>query len=144
MRLIPLLCFSFLILCGTANAHPLSDSRWEVIDHDREALVDCAAAPEASGCRERLYPCESAFDLSIDADLAALPDDVRHDLTACFMAYADLYEVALWNIAPGSDPDPIVTRNANSLFNNMMFRHHRNASGECRSDREEKTEDWRC
>jgi hypothetical protein len=60
------------------------------------------------------------------------------------MALADLYEVALWNLDPGTDPDPVLAREANPMFNNVMFRHHRNATGPCQSSQDEKTEDWRC
>ncbi len=144
MRYIFLACFYFLFSSQMANSHPESDNKWAFLEYDGEALINCSADLEAGNCQSRLYPCESAFKVSVDADLAVLSQEIRHDLTACFMELFDLYEVALWKIAPGAETDPVVARKANSMFSTSMFRHHRNAPGECRSDQYEKTEDWRC
>jgi hypothetical protein len=144
MRHILLIFFQLLIFCGPANAHRETQTTWLLPGYDGQALVTCSTSAETPGCEVQLHPCETAFGLSTDVDLATLPEGTRHDLTACFMALADLYEVALWNLEPGSNPDPVLARQANKMFNNTMFRHHRNAPGNCQSSQEEKTEDWRC
>lgn len=144
MRFILLAYFSFLLSCGLAYAHPETDNKWTLLEYNGEALLNCSEATDAGNCQTLLYPCESAFNLSAEADLTVLSEEIRHDLTACFMELFDLYEVALWKIAPGAETDPLIVRKANSMFSTTMFRHHRNAPGECRSDQYEKTEDWRC
>jgi hypothetical protein len=144
MRNILLVFVQLLIFCGSADAHSATETSWLLPDYDGQALLTCSTSAKTSDCDVLLYPCETAFGLSTGTELATLPEEARHDLTACFMALADLYEVALWNLEPGSDPDPVLSRQSNKMFDNTMFRHHRNAFGNCQSNQNEKTEDWRC
>lgn len=139
MRPTAIVIVSLLSLYKPAMAHPWSDFQWSIPEYDANALIACQSMDETPGCQTRLYPCETAFNLPPGANLAALPIEIRHDLTACFMAQYDHYEDALWNVAPGSAPDPALSRNMR-----MELRHHRNAFGECWSSQKEKTEDWRC
>ena len=133
--------FSALLLSFgvSATAHQTSGFNWMLPEFDGKIFVACMENPDASECQAYLYPCETAFDLSVGAELAAMSSEIRHDLTACFMAQYHNYEDTLWRLAPGSDPDPALSRETN-----MMYRHHANAPGDCRSTQSEKTEDWRC
>ncbi len=126
-----------------AAANQQSDVKWVLPEYDGEALVACEQNSETPVCRAQFFPCETAFELPVGAELGTLPPEIRHDLTACFMAQYRSYQDALWRLAPGSDPDPALTRDAR-MMNNMMYIHHGNAPGDCRSTQYEKTEDWRC
>lgn len=122
-----------------AMAHQQSGVEWALPEYDGEILLSCEQNSATLECRAQIYPCETAFGLSIDADLGTLAPEIRHDLTACFMAQYRSYQDALWRLAPGSDPDPALSRDTS-----MMYAHHGNAPGDCRSTQYEKTEDWRC
>lgn len=139
MRHAALVAILLMIFGASAAAHPQSGVDWVIPDYDGEALVTCEENHGSAECRAQFFPCETAFDLSADAELGTLPPKIRHDLTACFMAQFNRYQDALWRLAPGSDPDPALTRNTT-----MMYVHHGNAPGDCRSTQYEKTEDWRC
>lgn len=122
-----------------ATAHSLSGVDWVLPQYDGDALVACEKTPHSQECQALLFPCETAFDIAIGKELSTHSPEIRHDLTACFMAQFNSYQDALWRFAPGSDPDPALSRDTS-----MMFVHHGNAPGGCRSAQYEKTEDWRC